>query len=90
MMGIIRLAWVAKGARYEALTLWGKLELRPLQAPFSMDMAASFMPFKKPQMGWGIFHKEKRVGWTKELPDAGHYGVAYITQFVNKLQGDIK
>jgi hypothetical protein len=90
MINVIPLPWVSAGKIFRAHTLYGTVILRPLQEPW---IASGFRnPLAKPRLGWGIFLKDKRVGWTFELKDAAHYATAFITKTANErfIKGDGK
>lgn len=82
-IGVVPLPWTkGQNNRFWAYTLFGRVELKPTLEPWTASK-----PFSKPITGWGIFLKDKRVGWVRDLPDAAHYATAHITQLFNKQRG---
>lgn len=82
MINSIALPWYAntQKTRWTAYTIYGRVELKTALEPWNLMTFG----FDEPRRGWAILFNGKKIGWTIDLKDAGHFAANHILYTANQ------
>jgi hypothetical protein len=72
---VINLPWYVDGTKWAARTIWGLITIAKCPKPWTFGGVLGQV-----EMGYGIYLKGKRVGWTKTASDAAHFAAGHISR----------